>query len=283
LAPADDLAKGQIRQNNEAQIVAAAERVFAGAGYLSGGKTGTAQAVGIGAKERYNASKLEEHQRDHALYVAYAPADNPRIVANRIGWHEPYVVQITDPNQQFFDPKRRTLHILARGDVHRSNFGMLSKVVENEKGEMRFDLERTPAGTAMVFVPLPGGNIKFHVLQDPRTGLYWLLSNQVTDSMRRPGTMPESRFGLPLDQRDRLVLHYSKNLMDWVFAGLVAKGATPRESYHYCGMDIDGEDLVILSRTGDANVRQPKAPHRDAHDTNLITFHRVRNFRALVY
>ena len=46
---------------------------------------------------------------------------------------------------------------------------------------------------------------------------------------------------------------------------------------------FDGEDLVILSRTGDANVRQPKAPHRDAHDTNLITFHRVRNFRALVY
>ena len=54
-------------------------RVFAGAGYSSGGKTGTAQAVGIGAKERYNAAKLEEHQRDHALYVAYAPADNPRI------------------------------------------------------------------------------------------------------------------------------------------------------------------------------------------------------------
>ena len=54
-------------------------RVFAGAGYASGGKTGTAQAVGIGAKERYNAAKLEEHQRDHALYVAYAPADKPRI------------------------------------------------------------------------------------------------------------------------------------------------------------------------------------------------------------
>ena len=209
--------------------------------------------------------------------------DNPRILANRIGWHEPYVVQITDPNHQFFDPTGRTLHILARGDIHRSNFGMLSKVVENDKGEMRFDLERTPAGTAMVFVPLPGGNIKFHVLQDPQTGLYWLVSNQVTDSMRRPGTLPESRFGLPLDQRDRLVLHYSKNLVDWVFAGLLAQGASPRESYHYCGMDIDGDDLVILSRTGDANVRQPKAPYRDAHDTNLITFHRVKNFRGLVY
>ena len=54
-------------------------RVFAGAGYLSGGKTGTAQAVTIGQKDKYNASKLEEHQRDHALYMAFAPADNPRI------------------------------------------------------------------------------------------------------------------------------------------------------------------------------------------------------------
>lgn len=54
-------------------------RVFAGAGYLSGGKTGTAQAVTIGQKDKYNASKLEEHQRDHALYMAFAPADDPKI------------------------------------------------------------------------------------------------------------------------------------------------------------------------------------------------------------
>jgi penicillin-binding protein 2 len=54
-------------------------RVFAGAGYLSGGKTGTAQAVTIGQKEKYNAAKLEEHQRDHALYMAFAPADDPKI------------------------------------------------------------------------------------------------------------------------------------------------------------------------------------------------------------
>ena len=54
-------------------------RVFAGAAYLSGGKTGTAQAVGVGQKDKYDARKLEEHQRDHALYMAYAPADKPRI------------------------------------------------------------------------------------------------------------------------------------------------------------------------------------------------------------
>jgi len=54
-------------------------RVFAGAGYPSGGKTGTAQAVTIGQKDRYDASKLEEHQRDHSLYVAFAPVDQPRV------------------------------------------------------------------------------------------------------------------------------------------------------------------------------------------------------------
>ncbi len=54
-------------------------RVFAGARYLSAGKTGTAQAVTIGQKDRYNAAKLEEHQRDHALYIAFAPAESPRI------------------------------------------------------------------------------------------------------------------------------------------------------------------------------------------------------------
>lgn len=54
-------------------------RVFQGAGYLSGGKTGTAQAVGVAQGAKYNASKLEEHQRDHSLYIAFAPADDPKI------------------------------------------------------------------------------------------------------------------------------------------------------------------------------------------------------------
>ena len=54
-------------------------RVFQGAGYLSAGKTGTAQAVTVGQREKYNASKLEEHQRDHSVYIAFAPAEDPKI------------------------------------------------------------------------------------------------------------------------------------------------------------------------------------------------------------
>ena len=54
-------------------------RVFAGAGYASGGKTGTAQAVGVRQNEKYNAAKLEEHKRDHSLYVAMAPMHSPTV------------------------------------------------------------------------------------------------------------------------------------------------------------------------------------------------------------
>jgi penicillin-binding protein 2 len=54
-------------------------RVFAGAPYTSGGKTGTAQAVGIRQNEKYNAAKLAEHQRDHSLYIAMAPYEQPTV------------------------------------------------------------------------------------------------------------------------------------------------------------------------------------------------------------
>ncbi len=54
-------------------------RVFVGAGYASGGKTGTAQAVSIKENEKYNAARLEEHQRDHSLYLAFAPLQEPTI------------------------------------------------------------------------------------------------------------------------------------------------------------------------------------------------------------
>ncbi|MEX8192727.1 penicillin-binding protein 2 [Comamonas guangdongensis] len=58
--------------------------VFGGASYLSGGKTGTAQAISVGQKEKYNAARLAEYQRDHSLYIAYAPAEDPKIAVGVI-------------------------------------------------------------------------------------------------------------------------------------------------------------------------------------------------------
>ena len=52
---------------------------FVGAGYSSGGKTGTSQVIGIKKGEKYIESRVAERYRDHALFIAYAPADKPRI------------------------------------------------------------------------------------------------------------------------------------------------------------------------------------------------------------
>lgn len=50
-----------------------------GAPYKIAGKTGTAQVLGIGQKEVYNASRIAQYHRDHALFVAFAPAEAPQI------------------------------------------------------------------------------------------------------------------------------------------------------------------------------------------------------------
>jgi penicillin-binding protein 2 len=67
-----------------------ARGVFAGAGYQAAGKTGTAQAVTQAQNTKYNARALEEHQRDHALFMAFAPVNNPKIalavIVENAGW-----------------------------------------------------------------------------------------------------------------------------------------------------------------------------------------------------
>ena len=54
-------------------------RAFAGAEYTSAGKTGTAQVIAIKANEKYVESRVAERHRDHALFIAFAPLDSPKI------------------------------------------------------------------------------------------------------------------------------------------------------------------------------------------------------------
>lgn len=74
--------KGVIQQGT-------ARRAFAGAPYRAAGKTGTAQVFSLrGAK--YDAKAIDERLRDHALFMAYAPADDPQIavalIVENAGW-----------------------------------------------------------------------------------------------------------------------------------------------------------------------------------------------------
>jgi len=56
-----------------------ARRSQAGAPYRIAGKTGTAQVFTVGQNERYNEKDVEERLRDHALFIAFAPAEHPTI------------------------------------------------------------------------------------------------------------------------------------------------------------------------------------------------------------
>lgn len=193
-----------------------------------------------------------------------------------IGWLEANVVQFKDPTHYWYDPAGKTFHLFMRMHTGGTGYAALAKVVENDDGTMTTMLEKAPSGQDVLFLPFPGGQMRFHVLYDEKTKLYWMVGSQATDSMRRIEDLQSDRYDLPLNERHRMVLYFSKNMVDWVFAGLITPPGGYRESRHYAGMDIDGEDLVILSRSGDKDART-------AHDVNMITFHRVKNFRDLVY
>ncbi len=72
----------KIRQAMEAVVHDAfgtARRSGLNAPYHFAGKTGTAQVIGIGQDERYNKNEIPEHLQDHALFIAFAPVESPRI------------------------------------------------------------------------------------------------------------------------------------------------------------------------------------------------------------
>lgn len=56
-----------------------ARRVGSGSSYRFAGKTGTAQVIGIAQNEEYDEENIEERFRDHSLFIAFAPVENPLI------------------------------------------------------------------------------------------------------------------------------------------------------------------------------------------------------------
>jgi penicillin-binding protein 2 len=56
-----------------------AVRAGQGAPYTIAAKTGTAQVIGMKQGESYNEKRIKEEHRDHALFIAFAPAEDPRL------------------------------------------------------------------------------------------------------------------------------------------------------------------------------------------------------------
>lgn len=156
-----------------------------------------------------------------------------------------------------------------------------SVIDENATSNMAAVLDYQPESNRLSFSQFaswPGGQCKFFIIHDQPGRLYWMLSNLVTNSQDLLGwgeRMRDTKYsGGPGNERRWLFLHYSADCLNWFPAGCVARWPDRvHRSFMYPSAVVDGQDLVVLSRTS-----------RDAenqHDADLCTIHRVRNFREL--
>ena len=191
---------------------------------------------------------------------AARPSGIPVVAPGSAGLLETNVVRVRDFHRPFYDSTGRSVVLLSRAATGFPDIGVLLRGYEREDGSLA--IGRWPKNEGEVyFVHIPGGDLKFHLCYDEKTQLHWLLHSQIDGRM---------------NGRRRLALSYSPDLLHWTFAGLVAVGPTDHSARHYATMLIDGDDLCIVSRSGDEHARS-------AHDGDIVTFHRVRNFRSLVY
>ena len=129
------------------------------------------------------------------------------------------------------------------------------------------------------FSPMPGGQLKFTVLWDEPSKMFWSTANLVADSQQRYNWWVSSKDGKlqgsPFGGNDRrfLMLQYSVDGLNWFQAGCVARAGKVSQSFMYARPVIDGDDLAIISRS---SVNAP-----NQHDADYATFHRVRAFRKL--
>ncbi|QNN25367.1 exo-alpha-sialidase [Planctomycetales bacterium ZRK34] len=117
---------------------------------------------------------------------------------------------------------------------------------------------------------MPGGNKKFTIRFDPVSKHYWSLTNWVPPNIttHNPGGV-----------RNTLVLICSKDLIHWTVRTVVLHHEDRNcHGFQYVDWVFDGDDIIAVSRTGyDDGI----GGAHSAHDANLMTFHRVSNFRNL--
>ncbi len=120
------------------------------------------------------------------------------------------------------------------------------------------------------WVPFPGAEKKFAALYDAQSETFYALSNPVLPACA-DGPVP---FQLV---RNTGALLSSKDLRQWTTERIFLH----TEDVRYCGFQyfacaVDGDDLIVASRTAwPLNGRRPPRQH----DSNLITFHRITDFR----
>lgn len=121
------------------------------------------------------------------------------------------------------------------------------------------------------WVAFPGGEKKFGAAYDPVSETFYALSNPVLPEFANRGWPPELI-------RNTLALLSSKNLQTWRIERIVLQSPNVGyEAFQYPAFAIDGDDLLIALRTA-YDIGGLKPPR--GHDSNLITFFRVQQFRS---
>lgn len=131
------------------------------------------------------------------------------------------------------------------------------------------------------YSPMPGGQLKFCVLHDDVSQMFWTTANLTVSSQgdvdlwqggaQRDILKDEMRIGG--NDRRFLMLLYGLDGLNWLQAGCIAQAARIKQSFNYAAPLIDGDDLVLISRSA------VDAPNQ--HDADYATFHRVHDFRKL--
>lgn len=124
--------------------------------------------------------------------------------------------------------------------------------------------------------PIPGGQMKFYIEYDSTSKLFWMASNLPSNSafLVEEGSWAKAKIthAFATDRRS-LLLWYSVDALNWFPAGWVARARGWTQSFHYPVMHIDGDDIILISRTARDSGNQ--------HDVDMATFHRIKNFRSL--
>src|SRR5690606_12406232 len=125
---------------------------------------------------------------------------------------------------------------------------------------------------------MPGGQLKFTVIRDQPSQLFWSTANLVVDSQSTfdwwvKGNERGNFWGGGGNDRRTLILQYSLDALNWFQAGVIAQAPKISQSFMYARPVVEGDDLIVISRS---SVNAP-----NQHDADYATFHRVKKFRSL--
>jgi hypothetical protein len=243
-------------------------------------------------------------QRDNRLYwaiddLALGKKRGPRVIAGDLSGDpmSPAAWRLSEPvpfpgvpdalvnpkfaelGDQYLEPNvidvRGKLRVLMTVKPKRQSTAGLAAVLDFEDKGGPIDLKFTQ------FHPMPGGQLKFCVLWDEQSKMFWAAANLAVDAQGAYDWWVEGekrgsfRYASGVGGNDRrfLMLMYGLDGLNWFQAGCIAQADRISQSFMYARPVIDGDDLAIIARS---SINAP-----DQHDADHATFHRVKNFRSL--